>query len=71
MTGLEVDKYIAEFELLVLKAGWKLDDEGTMELFKDGLPQWLTKHMLLMREHRPDTLKGMDSVRPRRDSLRS
>jgi hypothetical protein len=29
-----------------------------MELFKDGLPQWLTKCMLLMREHQPDTLKG-------------
>jgi hypothetical protein len=58
MVGLEVDEYVAEFELLVLEAGWKLDDEGTMELFKDGLPQWLTKRMLLMREHRPDTLKG-------------
>jgi hypothetical protein len=58
MEGLEVDEYVAEFELLVLEAGWKLDNKGTMELFKDGLPQWLTKRMLLMREHRPDTLKG-------------
>jgi hypothetical protein len=48
MEGLEVDKYVAEFKLLVMEAGWKLDDKGTMELFKDGLPQWLTKRMLLM-----------------------
>jgi hypothetical protein len=27
MTGLEVDEYVAEFELLVLEAGWKLDDK--------------------------------------------
>jgi hypothetical protein len=58
MKGLEIDEYVAEFELLINEAGWDRNHSGTMELFKDGLPQWLTRRMLLMREHRPINLNG-------------
>jgi len=38
MKNKEIDEYIANFDYLLLKAGWELTTRGTLEMFKRGLP---------------------------------
>src|ERR1700747_1652732 len=42
--GLE--PYIAIFNSILAEVGWDRDQPGTVRIFKDGLPMWLTKKML-------------------------
>ena len=39
--GDEIDKYIAAFEYLLIRAGWERDARGSLEMFKQGLQKGL------------------------------
>ena len=43
----DIDLYIATFEDLIAQAEWERNAAGTIELFKGGLPTWLTHHIML------------------------
>jgi hypothetical protein len=58
MKGHDIDGYIAKFEDLIVQAEWERGAAGTIELFKDGLPSWLTYRMLSNRLHVPIGMDG-------------
>ena len=37
MEGEEIDKYVAQFEQLLLRAGWEHRAKGSLKMFKKGL----------------------------------
>ena len=57
----EIDGYIAAFEHLLMKAGWKRNDPGSPELFKQGLPKPL-HWMILQRDPIPRTLDEWEAA---------
>ena len=53
MQGIDLDSYVARFKTLAAKAGYGLDEEGTLNLFQRGLPDALGKNVIA--KHNPQT----------------
>src|ERR1700747_2143116 len=59
--GLEL--YIAIFNSVLAEVGWDQDQPGTVRIFKDRLPMWLTKKMLAWLDWPDeDDLKGWQQL---------
>jgi hypothetical protein len=61
MKDLDVDAYTARFEALLAQAEWERRSQGSIELFKDGLPAWLTRR-IIFRDHRPMGMNGWQTA---------
>jgi hypothetical protein len=57
MKDVEIDLYTAKFEGLLRQAEWERSSAGSIEMFKDGLPSWLTRR-IIFRDHRPYGMNG-------------
>jgi hypothetical protein len=57
MKGDDLDSYITQFRGLLRKAGYQLDQPGTMDLFTRGLKQPLLTAILTKRPQVPDTFQ--------------
>ena len=53
MQGIDLDSYVARFKTLAAKAGYGLNEEGTLNLFRRGLPDALGKNVIT--KHNPQT----------------
>jgi hypothetical protein len=61
MTGDELDAYNTMFNHLLHKSGWSCDEQGTMQLYHQGLIASLLKKML-DQDDCPDTLNGWQDL---------
>ena len=68
MQGRDIDSYIAMFNHLATKVGYSLQDKGTTNRFKRGLP-WLLVVQILNQETPPATLEGWQEA-ARKEVLR-
>ena len=57
MVGYQVDEYISTFEVLCMQADWDRESHVAVVLFKDGLPAWLTRR-IMMRDNTPLGIRG-------------
>ena len=57
MKGFLVDEYISAYEILVQQADWNRESAGAVVLFKDGLPAWLCRR-IMMRDNTPLGIRG-------------
>ena len=53
MQGIDLDSYVARFKTLAAKARYGLNEEGTLNLFRQGLPDALGKNVI--SKHNPQT----------------
>ncbi|KAI0277201.1 hypothetical protein BC826DRAFT_976666 [Russula brevipes] len=57
MNGYLVDEYISAYEILIIQADWDRESAGAVVLFKDGLPAWLCR-CIMMRDNTPLGIRG-------------
>ena len=60
MQGVDLDSYVARFKTLAAKAGYGLDEEGTLNLFRRGLPDALGKNVIT--KHNPQSWNEWDTM---------
>ena len=60
MQGVDLDSYVARFKTLAAKAGYGLDEEGTLNLFRRGLPDALRKNVI--SKHNPQTWNEWETM---------
>jgi hypothetical protein len=56
MEGDQIDEYIATFEVLLAKAGWRRNDKGSIDLFFNGLSQKVQSKILSIYAILPVTI---------------
>jgi Retrotransposon gag protein/Zinc knuckle len=62
MKGEDLDTYISTFHHLCKQAGWELDAQGTILMFRRGLKRPLTMAIVEQTHPRPQTLQGWYQV---------
>jgi len=58
MKDSDIDTYITTFKKLLKEAGYTKNEQGTLKMFKSGLPGRLNIHIINNSLTLPDTLKG-------------
>ena len=54
----DIDTYITTFKKLLKEAGYTENEQGTLKMFKTGLPGGLNIHIINNSLTLPDTLEG-------------